>query len=94
MAQIVKPDILDPDMFADAIPKRQCFRQGPRRIMGRWEDMRVAGARLAFDDRACLTVQIHLPRTGLAVRKVECAVANFLPFQVSDLAATASGVRR
>ena len=27
MSQIVKPGILDPGRFTDAIPKRQCFHQ-------------------------------------------------------------------
>ena len=54
--------------------------------------MGTVGARLAFDDRTCLAVQTHPPRTGLAVAKIECVVSNFIPFQIPDLSATASSV--
>ena len=59
---------------------------------GDGEDKGTSGARLPLDDRTRFAVEVHFPRAGLAVHKAECIVANFIPFQVPDLSATASSI--
>ena len=94
MAQIVKPDILDPGTFANEAPKRQKPRKRLWRVHLRREDVLTTGTRLALDDRTRFAVEVHFPRAGLAVHKAECVVADFIPFQVRYLSCRSSKPHR